>query len=381
MKILYGITRTELGGAQLHLLTLLQTAQSRGEVELMYGVDDIKSGTDDLIAIAKNMGIPMHPVPSLVAPLSPRRDLQAIKEMTQIIRKVNPDLVHLHSSKAGLLGRLASRLVGKPVIFTAHGWAFTEGVSWSRKLLAVAMERLAAPLSSRIISVSEYDAALARKWKVGRPHQVLAIHNGVSSDAPLQSSADTEGRKVRVLMAARFAAQKAQDALIRAVAEVPEVEAWLVGDGPNLVAMQHLVVQQGLQDRVLFLGRRSDVPELMAQADIFALISNYEGFPISTLEAMRAGLPTIVSDVGGAGEAVLHGITGYVVGREDHPGLVKVLRQLATDPVRRKLMGEASRARFLSRYTSDVMVQEVWKVYHSVLLENQSRRKSSKVSQ
>lgn len=381
MKILYGITRTELGGAQLHLLTLLRAAQSRGEVELMYGTDDVGAGTDSLVAMVKAMGIPVHPVPSLVAPLSPTKDFQALKEMTQVIRKVNPDLVHLHSSKAGLLGRLASRLVGKPVVFTAHGWAFTDGVSWSRKLLAVVLERLAAPLSSRIISVSAYDAALARKWKVGSARQVLTLPNGVPSDAPVQNSAGTEDRRVRVLMAARFAVPKAQDALIRAVAEVPELDAWLVGDGPNLVAMQQLAVQQGLQDRVFFLGRRSDVPELMAQADIFALISDYEGFPISTLEAMRAGLPTIVSDVGGAGEAVLHGITGYVVGREDHPSLVKILRQLATDPVRRKLMGEASRARFLSRYTSDVMIQEVWKVYHSVLLENQSPRKSSKVSQ
>lgn len=367
MKILYGITRTEPGGAQTHLLSLLSAGRVAGEVELMCGKADLENGTDALVSQAKSMGIPVHIIPSLVHPLSPLQDLKALLEMIGIIRRIRPDLIHLHSSKAGLLGRIASAVVRCPAIFTAHGWAFTDGVSAKRKLLAVLLERLVAPFSARIIAVSEYDAALARRWGVGHAQQVVIIHNGIPVDAPVHLNESEAGRRTRVLMAARFALPKAQEELIHAVAEIPDLEAWLIGDGPQLESARNLVLQKGLQDRVCFFGRRIDVPDLIAQADIFALISNYEGFPISTLEGMRAGIPTVVSDVGGAGEAVLHGITGYIVPQGDRLALVNALKRLTDDAGHRRILGEAARARFLAHYTSPLMIKKLDAIYQQVV--------------
>ena len=212
---------------------------------------------------------------------------------------------------------------------------------------------------------------LARRWSVGRADQVVTVENGIPDlslpHLSLQRVARPDG-PVRVVMTARFAAQKDQQLLIRAAALVPGLEVWLVGDGPLLAEAQALTQSLGVADRVKFLGSRSDVPEVLAQADVFALTSNYEGFPISTLEAMRAGLPVIVSDVGGAGEAVMPGVTGFIVPRGDLPELVRALQVMVNNPERREAMGEASRGRFLSHYHLEGMLERTFDVYRGVLV-------------
>lgn len=366
MNILYVITRSERGGAQSHLLSLLEQAAKRHQVVLAVGAADVSEGNDFLVSRASELGIPVHVLPSLVTSLSPLKDIRATLELLRVIRETRPDLLHLHSSKAGLLGRVAGRLWGVPSVFTAHGWAFTDGVSPVRKAIAVLSERAVAPLTARIIAVSQYDANLARRWGVGRAGQVLALENGIP-DLALQRRERDAGEPLRVAMTARFAVPKDQQQLICGAAQVPGVELWLIGDGPLLPEAQALAQQLGVSERVQFLGSRSDVPELLAQADVFALISNYEGFPMSTLEAMRAGLPVIVSDVGGAGEAVMPGVTGFVVPKGDVPELARVLQLLAGDPGRRAAMGEASRARFVSRYRLEGMLERTFAVYEDVL--------------
>lgn len=367
MKILYVITRSERGGAQAHLLSLLAQAAQEHHPILAVGAADLKEGKDVLVAQAQELGIEVHMLPSLVTPLSPLADLKATQELLRVIRRVRPDLIHVHSSKAGLLGRVAGWWAGTPTVFTAHGWAFTDGVSPPRKAIAVVSERLAAVITGRIIAVSGYDTALARRWGVGRREQVVTVENGIP-DLPLARAAHAGGC-VRVVMTARFAVPKDQGQLVRAVALVPGAELWLVGDGPQLPEVQALAQELGVTDRVEFLGSRSDVPELLAQADVFALMSNYEGFPMSTLEAMRAALPVVVSDVGGAGEAVMPGVTGFTVPKGDVTALARVLRVLVDDPARRVAMGEAGRARFLSRYRLDTMLERTFAVYEALRAE------------
>lgn len=370
---MFVITRSERGGAQSHLFSLLEQVLVHHQPVLVVGSADVTEGNDFLVAKARALGIEVHLLPSLITPLSPFADLAAIWELLGVLRRVRPDLLHLHSSKAGLLGRVAGWLTNTPSVFTAHGWAFTDGVSTARKVLAVLSERWAARVTERIIAVSQYDAALAQRWGVGRAGRMVTIENGIP-DLPLQHAARAGGL-VRVVMTARFAAPKDQQELIRAVASVPGMELWLVGDGPNFLDAQALVQKVGVAHRVHFLGRRSDVPELLAQADVFALISNYEGFPISTLEAMRAGLPAVVSDVGGAGEAVMPGVTGFVVPKGDMLELTRILKVLVDDPARRESMGSASRARFLARYRLENMVEQTLAVYEAVL-EQQSLKGS-----
>ena len=256
MKLAYVITLPEHGGAQAHVRGLLAEARQRAEVN---EVTLITSSVGWLTKEAEGLGVPVVIVPDLVQPLVPGRDLSAVRQLYKVLRRLRPDLVHLHSSKAGLLGRFAAKLAGVPAVFTAHGWAFADGVSPKRRLLAALSERLAAPLAARIIAVSEYDTALARRFGVGRPGQIVTIHNGIP-DSPTVAYSPGHSWRCRVIMTARFAPQKDQATLIRAVARVPEVELTLIGGGEGLHVAQSLALNLGVRDRVHFLGTRSDVP-------------------------------------------------------------------------------------------------------------------------
>ncbi|WP_456831977.1 glycosyltransferase family 4 protein [Deinococcus sp. UYEF24] len=354
------ITRAERGGAQSHVLELLHL-RDRARITVVSGEDGF------LLEEARALGLETVVIPSLVAQIDPRRDPAAIRAVVRLLRQYQPDLLHLHSSKAGLIGRVAAWLAGVPAVFTAHGWAFTEGASPARRQLAVWSERLAAPLSAAIIAVSEHDRALSERLRVTKGART--IYNALPSGHALEAKRDrTEerGARVRLLMVARFAPQKNQALLLRAAASLPDAEVWLIGEGPDLAQAQALAESLGMQDRVWFAGNRSDVSGLLAQGDIFCLCSHYEGFPISILEAMRAGLPVVASDVGGVAEAVLHERTGLVVPQGDVAHWRLALTRLIDDPELRAQYGQAGREQFEAAFTTAPMLERVWGIYQEV---------------
>lgn len=361
--VLLLITKAERGGAQTHVLELLRL-RDRARLTVASGEDGF------LLEQARALGLETVVVPQLVAPLDPRRDLAALWALVRLLRQLRPDLVHLHSSKAGLLGRVAARLAGVPAIFTAHGWAFTEGAGRARRLLAIWSERLAAPLSAAIIAVSDYDRDLGARLRVAP--QARTIHNAlppaprITMAAPRPPGAVPESA-VRFVMVARFAPPKDQALLLRAAAPLRGAEVWLVGDGPELEATRALAAELELGDRARFLGSRDDVPELLAQTDVFCLCSHYEGFPISVLEGMRAGLPVIASDVGGVGEAVVPGRTGLLVAHNDVVSWRLALARLLDDPAARAAMGRAGGERFDAHFTLPHLLERTWAVYREVL--------------
>lgn len=365
--VVYVITRAHRGGAQSHVLDLL-ALRSRARLTVVAGEEDV------LLAEARARGVDTRVVPELQVPLHPARDLRALLALTRLLRELRPDLVHLHSSKAGLLGRVAARGVGVPAVFTAHGWAFTEGVSRSRQRLALLAERLVAPWTDRVITVSAYDLALALARRLLPPERVVPIHNGISPLGPRGSGEDHgPGAPLRAIMVARFSDQKDQPLLIRAAAQVPHLELWLVGDGERRAEAEALARGLGLAGRVQFLGDRDDVPELLAGADLFCLSTHYEGLPISILEAMRAGLPVLSTRVGGVAEAVLDGETGRLLAPGYLAGWVAALRALAADPRERRRLGEAWRTRFLAGFTAGRMLSATWQVYEAVWRERGRR--------
>lgn len=355
---MYVITRPERGGAQTHVLELLRGLPDPTLATLVTGNDR------DLFLIeeARLLGARTVILPELTQPLSPRKDFTALWSLFRMLRQERPRVVHAHSSKAGLLTRLAARIAGVPSVFTAHGWAFTDGVSPRRQRLALTLERLVGRLG-QVITVSEFDRRLALSRGVGRANDMVAIHNALPNLFVPQARAPEPDVPLRVMMVARFSDQKDQSLLLRAAAQVPQVRLVLVGDGPQLEAARALADHLGVQAD--FLGSRADVPELLASAHVFALISHFEGFPISTLEAMRAGLPVLLSDVGGSGEALGDGEpeAGIMVPRGDEEALVTALRALAADPEWVARLGRGARAVFLQRFTADEMLRRTWAVY------------------
>nr|WP_297861133.1 glycosyltransferase [Meiothermus sp.] len=170
-------------------------------------------------------------------------------------------------------------------------------------------------------------------------------------------------------MVARFAVPKDHGLLLQALADLQEQpwEVELIGDGPMQSLAEEQAARLGIGDRVRFLGARKDVAECLAQAHIFVLASNYEGFPLSILEAMRAGLPVVASNVGGVAEAVIDGETGFLVPRGDVHALRSRLAQLIENPQLRTQMGMAGRARYKAHFTLEQMLEKTLAVYEKVL--------------
>lgn len=370
MRIAMVITRgDEMGGAQLHVSTLVHGLIAAGhDIHVIAGT----AGTwVDNLAEA---GVPVQICQVMGREIDPWRDLAAVRDLTARLVAIAPDLVCAHSSKAGLVARIAARRAGIRSIFTAHGWAFTDGVPQPKRAVFRSVELMMAPLASKIICVSEHDRAIGRRAGI-RADRLVTIHNGVPDVADSLRANPREGAPVRVVMVARFAAQKDHATLLRAAAEVPDVQLDLVGDGPTLPDVRQLVDTLGMQDRVRFLGVRGDVAKLLAQSHIFVLASIFEGFPLSTLEAMRAGLPVIVSNVGGAGEAIIDHESGFLVPRGDVETLRDRLELLATKPDRRVLMGATARRRFEERFSAEAMIERTAALYHDVIhATNQQRR-------
>jgi glycosyltransferase involved in cell wall biosynthesis len=173
----------------------------------------------------------------------------------------------------------------------------------------------------------------------------------------------------RLMMVARFVQQKDHPTLFRALSGLLDLD-WqldLVGDGPLRASVGALAESMGIASRVSFLGLRCDVPELLARSQAFLLITNFEGFPRSILEAMRGGLPVVASDVNGVRESVLDGVTGFVVPRGDAERLGDCLRKLINSPDMRVRMGKAGRARYDDRFTFNRLVAQTMAVYESIL--------------
>jgi glycosyltransferase involved in cell wall biosynthesis len=183
--------------------------------------------------------------------------------------------------------------------------------------------------------------------------------------------ADQGADPPRLLMVARFAAQKDHATLFRALATLLELD-WrldLVGSGPLEESVRVLARSLGLSDRVQFLGTREDVPDLIATSQLYLLISHWEGFPRSILEALRGGVPVVATDVGGVREAVIDGETGFVVPENDDVLLADRLKSLIEDADLRVRMGKVARDHYETHFTFDRLIRESLQLYESVLRE------------
>jgi len=356
--VLVVITRGEPGGAQVHVRDLIVGLHDQVRFHLALGEDGFLA---DAVAAS---GVPVTLVPELQRAVSAASDARCLGALRRLIRSVGPDLVHTHSSKAGVLGRLAARSTGTPCVHTAHAWSFSDGLSRRRKAGAIPVEWLVGRVTDRFIVVSEADREIGLRYGVVRPAQVRVIHNGVQDDGVRASP----GASPPVLtMVARFAPPKDHALLLRALAgiDVPFV-AQLVGDGQDRAAIEAQVDALGLRGRVRFLGRRDDVAAVLGASQVGVLVSKQEGFPLVVLESMRAGLPVVASDVGGVREAVRDGVTGLLARRGDEAGLRAALRVMLTDSEVRVRLGRAGRLAYEESFDASTMRARTLEVYHQL---------------
>ena len=358
MNILFVITRADnIGGAQVHVKDLAVALQQDQHKVLVLTGQKGKYNEDLRLA-----GIESVACESLSNAINPFADGKTLRFILYIISLFKPDLLAAHSSKAGILGRIASRIAKVPCTFTAHGWAFTPGVPQPNRTIYKWLEKTAAPFSDKIICVSEYDRQIAQKTGIS-PNKLVTVHNGMKDISSQFLSDPGKSKPVRIAMIARFDKQKDHQTLIQAFPGL-DAELILVGDGVNLEGIRQQAENLGISNKVKFLGFRQDIAEILTEVQIFTLISNWEGLPCTIIEAMRAGLPVVASDVGGVKEIVVEAETGYVINQGDVEALHQKLSYLINNKQVREKMGKLARQRYESELTFEHMYQQTLEVYH-----------------
>lgn len=361
MNILFVITRADaIGGAQVHVKDLaIALQEDHHKVLILTGEQGIYN--EDL----RQAGIESVSCEYLQKQINPFADGKSFRFILNVIDLFKPDLIAAHSSKTGILGRLASQVTKVPCIFTAHGWSFTTGIPEPNRTIFRWLEKSTASLADKIICVSEYDRQIGLKAGMNSK-QLLTVHNGMKDIGTNLRAYPAQGKPVKIAMVARFDRQKDHLTLVKAFQDL-DAELILVGDGPSLDKTKQEVEQLGISDRVSFLGFRQDIAEILAQAHIYALISNWEGLPCTIIEAMRAGLPVVASDVGGVKEIVIDRKTGYVIPRGDIQTLHQKLNYLIANEQARISMGIMGRQKYESQLTFKHMYDKTLTAYHEVI--------------
>lgn len=364
LKIAFVVTRSDaVGGAQVHVRDMATALKLAGHDPVV-----LAGGDGPWFNQLRERGIPLIALRHLQRSISPLKELRAFLELRRALRGLAPDLVSTHTAKAGVLGRIAAASLRLPVMFTAHGWTFTDGISRAQAFVWKLAERLVGGLAQRIVTVSEFDRGLALAARIGAPERVVTIHNGVP-DIASERVADAGMGPPHLVMVARFEAQKDHRTLLLALSRLSH-KPWrlsLVGGGPLEDEAKRLAAELGLSDRISFLGARRDVDVILSDAQIFVLCTLWEGLPRSIIEAMRAGLPVIATAVAGVPELVEHGSTGLLCAPRDVADAATQLQILLDSPERRAEMGRRARQRYFDRFRFERMYSRTLQVYTELL--------------
>ncbi len=382
IPVLHVITRLIVGGAQENtMLTAALLDPTRYAVDVISGPQTGPEGS--LIEEVRARGVPLEIYPDLRREIAPWRDLKALLQLTRRMRRRRYTIVHTHSSKAGVLGRIAAKFAGVPVIVhTVHGWSFHEHMSPLRRRIFVALEKLAAALTDAMIVVAKPDIAKGLREGIGRPEQYHLIRSAISLDKfdPAIVNGDVVRRELGLPPDApvlgnvgRFSAQKNPLDWIRVAARVacalPACHFLLVGDGPLRAEVEALIAAEGLADRFILTGLRRDVPRLLAAMDIFLLTSLWEGLPRVIPQAMSMRMPVVANRADGTVEAIAHGETGFLADPGDLDALARHCLTLLRDPERRRVMGEHGRVFATHEFDVREMVARIDRLYQTLLAQ------------
>lgn len=353
MKILYTITKSEIGGAQVHVAHLARSMKDRGHA---VAISAYPGGW--LEYEATKLGVRFYPNPYFGNSFNPIKIIKSLFFIKKIVHDFSPDIVHCHSSFAGVITRLAIHLK-LPTIFTAHSFAFTEGASFFRKILGIFTEKFMSKYASKIICVSHYDKKLALRYKITKPEKLTVIHNGV-----MGSNFSSNIKENTIVTIGRLAYPKDYMLLLEAYKlSNTEMNLKVISDGPMRSKIEQKIIDLNLKDRVVLLGDLIDQQEVFKElslAKFFILISKHEGLPMSILEAMSSGLPVIASNVGGIKEQI-DSSCGVLVSNNKED-IAEAIRLLDDNDLQRK-MGDSSRKIFEEKFTLDVFIEKTENVY------------------
>ncbi len=374
-KVLHYITHLGIGGAQDNtLLTVERLDREKYEVHLASSPGgrwlERAYQCADQVYFINHMRQDRHDI-------QPASDLRALLETASLIRQQGYDIVHTHSSKAGFIGRVAAKLAHTPVIIhTIHGFPFHRYMSPFRRWSYILLEKLAAGLTDRLISVSELLKEEAIRLEIASTDRITTIYSGIDP-SQFEISVDVSMKKLELELdpyvpvvgtVGRLSKQKAPQDFVKAAFEVlrqvPQVQFLMVGDGPLRHKVEELI---GADSRIRILGYRQDVPQILHTFDVFVLSSWWEGVGRALTEAMSIGLPVVATRVNGVPELVVDGETGFLTPPQCPQVLAERIVSLLQNPNKAKQFGKNARRRVFSSFNADLMMERISSLYQELL--------------
>lgn len=377
LRVLHVITRLTLGGSSENTVASMVALARAGYAGPLAA--SLRESEPEVVADARRRGVEVLDVPALGREAAPLRDLAALVQLWRLIRQLRPAIVHTHTSKAGFLGRLAARLARVPaVIHQPHGHVFYGYWGPGRTALYLALERLAARWTDRIVTLTERGIDEHLRRGIGRPAQFAWVPSGVDVQALRRAAPPRDAARrglglpadaFVVAACGRFVPVKGFDLLVealpRVVADVPATRLLLVGDGPERAGLEARATALGVAGRLHVTGAVRDVTAPLAAADVAAAPSRNEGMGRAIVEAMALGLPVVGAAVGGIPAVLGDGECGRVVPPEDPAALAGALVGLGRDAALRARLGAAAVAR-AARFSTEVAAERMLAVYDAL---------------
>ena len=384
IRVLRVIARLNLGGPALHVAYLTEGLRERGyETTLVAG--SLARGEGSMAHVAEQRGIDVTMLPDLHREISPFHDLRAAHRLAGLIRRLRPHILHTHTAKAGAVGRTAALLAGdaRPpiVVHTFHGHVLRGYFGPMRSALFRVLERSLASTSTALVAVSPEVRDDLVALGVAPREKFTVIRLGVELEERVGAPPGARERTRRMLGIApdrftvgwigRMTAVKRTDDILLAVKLLRDsgVDACLclVGDGPDRDDVEKRAHKLGVVRNCFFLGYQDEVAPYYAAFDALVLPSANEGTPVSAIEALASARPVVATRVGGVPDVVRDDVDGFLVEPGDIDALAERLGRLASDPALARRMGEAGREWVLDRYSVERLVDDVDRLYRSLL--------------
>ena len=390
IRVLNIITRMILGGAQEYALLVVEDLSKTGEFDmtLMSGTDDGREG--ELLTRAEKT-TKLIVVPELIRSINPIKDAIAFWKIYRLIRRDRYHIVNTHSSKAGVLGRIAAWLAGTPVILhTLHSLVFHDYQPWIVNRTWRIIKKICDPITDHFISVSDIISAKALAAGIGKPEKYTTVYSGMELDWFLHGEFDAAAVRHEfgipedapvVGKIARLFPLKGHDQLMDAAPEivkrVPNIRFFLIGDGILYEHLKERAEKAGILENFVFAGlvNRERIPEMISAMDIVVHTSLREGLPRALPQALAMGKPCVSFDIDGAPEVVINDYTGYLVDAYDSAGLADAICRLLGDEELRRKMGENGRRHVDPNFRTEKMVADIAEIYREFMEKNSERVK------
>ena len=381
IRVLHVIARLNIGGTASHVILLTQLLSTPRFAPLLVA-GQVSPAEGDMSYLAAEKGVTPYIIPELGREIRWQDDVIVLWKFYRLMRAQRPTIVHTHTAKAGLLGRVAAKLAGVPIIVhTFHGHVFHSYFSPRKTQLFLWLERLLGKLTDAIITVSPQQRAEILAYGIGAPDKVRAIDLGLE----LEQFVDRRGPRGKfrqelgigadvplIGIVARLVPVKGHAYFLAAaqqvLAQFADAEFVIIGDGELRGALEQQADVSGIRPHVHFTGFRRDLADIYADLDVVVLSSLNEGLPVSLIEAMAAGKPVVAAQVGGVRDLVAHEKTGLLVPPKDSLALAQGISRMLSLPLQARVaMGQAGRASVYPKYQINTLVENVEALYEELL--------------